>query len=487
MVWEVKRQLQDRKYKILEILESEIKSPWIEYKAFHDYLEREVLIKTVDDKFKNYPDGHNYFTRLQTETEILTKLSDSPYIVKLIDFFEEDNIYCLVTDFIEGENLLEKVAREGALPEKDAIEYIRQVGSALVLIHNQGIVHRYINPANILLRDNNQVVLTNFSLATQIIPCFNDLSNNAVFTVYSQIEAPFQVTDDIYSLAATLYYLVTGKKPVSVAERKFNNQELIPPQQLNSQISDRTNDAILKGMALETSELSQTVENWLEILIESYFAENLTGYVEKEDDLLESIPLQSESIEIPNSLQDTGRWGTIKSIISITLKFSIFTGITGALLAWMDAPGWVWWWTLFFSIGRIAFATNNLTLAMFFLGIVIAIWGAGIPTRDGIWAIACFSGSLLVFNRSWISLFTIGLDILFGILLSNQTFNHIFNLTLLGTIIGLLIAHSSINFLLLMISQFINEEFLEKEGKLLNFRLFAISIIPGLAIYWLIK
>ena len=493
MTWELQRQLQDSKYIIQQIIESGIKRPWIEYQALHVYLDLRVLIKTVDDTFKSNPDYQNYLSRLQTEKDILTQLSDSPYIIKLIDSFEEDNIYCLVTEFIEGESLLDKVKREGALAEKEALEYIHQVGSALTIIHNRGIVHRYINPANLLLRDNNQVVLTNFSLATEIVPCFNNLSNSSVFNVNLSIDDSEQVTGDIYSLAATLYFLVTGKNPVSLAQRKWNNQELISPQQVNSKIrnladsiSTRTNDAICLGMSLETSERPQTVEKWLEILIESYYPENLILPEPQENYLNQSTIPQSESIEIPNSLRDPGRWRTTKNIIYITLQVSIFTAITGALLGWMDAPGWAWWWTLIFSIARIAFLTNNLTLAMFFFGLAIAIWGAG-TIRDGLWGLACFSGSLSMINKSWIALVILGFDILFGVLSANQAFGHILNLTFLGATIGLLFVHLFLEFLLYLYSEFMTEELLKKEGKVTGFLLWSGVTLPGLAVYWFFK
>jgi hypothetical protein len=71
---------------------------------------------------------------------------------------------------------------------------------------------------------------------------------------------------DIYSLAATLYVLLTGQQPVNAIDRKDQNQRLIPPKELNNQISNRVNNAIIHGMELEPENRPKTVEHWLKEL-----------------------------------------------------------------------------------------------------------------------------------------------------------------------------------------------------------------------------
>jgi serine/threonine-protein kinase len=71
---------------------------------------------------------------------------------------------------------------------------------------------------------------------------------------------------DVYSLAATFYYAITGKLPTPSMERRLDNRPLIPPQQFNRQLSGYINDAIILGMALEKENRPQSMSTWLQQL-----------------------------------------------------------------------------------------------------------------------------------------------------------------------------------------------------------------------------
>ncbi len=76
---------------------------------------------------------------------------------------------CLVMDFIPGESLYELVKNRGVLSEAEAVECIRQIGEALVEVHNEGVVHRDVNPKNIIRRRNGRAVLIDFGIAKKIV------------------------------------------------------------------------------------------------------------------------------------------------------------------------------------------------------------------------------------------------------------------------------------------------------------------------------
>ena len=173
-------------------------------------------------------------------------------------------------EYVEGNNLGEIVKARGFLPEKEALVYIQQIGQALIEVHKQGLLHRDIKPENIMVRaGSHQAILIDFDLARGFDSPLTSRRKWEEFTpieLYSNSQRQQErrgVWSDLYSLAATLYVLLTGQHPVSAIERKENNQRLTPPQELNEQIKDSTNQAILHGMELEPDKRPQTVEEWL--------------------------------------------------------------------------------------------------------------------------------------------------------------------------------------------------------------------------------
>jgi serine/threonine protein kinase len=236
----------------------------------HNSLNRDVVIKTPNEELKSEPDYSKYVERFIKEAQLLAKLCKNPHphIVWVIDLFEEGDSHCLVMDFILGESLSDFVRRRGALPEAQAVEYICQIGSALSAVHREGLVHWDAHPKNIMLRNNSKAVLIDFGLAGEIIPAtsFSKGFGHRGFAPYEQITKGIRhPTVDIYTLAASLYYAVTGQLPTNSFDRN-DGVKLVSPKRLVPSISDKLNQAILQGMALEASDRPQSIEEWLKLL-----------------------------------------------------------------------------------------------------------------------------------------------------------------------------------------------------------------------------
>lgn len=244
----------------------------ITYKALHVELNRHVVIKTPNQYLRHDPEYDKYIDQFIQEGRTLARLSQDPHphIVGVIDLFKEGTIHCLVMDFVPGENLFEAVKRRGALPEAEIIPCIRQIGEALVVVHQAGLVHRDTHPGNIMLRTNGKAVLIDFGIAKELVPktlSSKGIAGNEGFAPYEQMSrGSREPTVDVYCLAATLYYAVTGQRPTTSLARKLDNTFLIPPKQINPSISDKLNQAILKGMALEAKDRPQTMQEWLVLL-----------------------------------------------------------------------------------------------------------------------------------------------------------------------------------------------------------------------------
>ncbi|MFN6536866.1 MAG: serine/threonine protein kinase [Nostoc sp. EkiNYC01] len=270
MPWTTGQRLQGGKYVIEQVLGRG--GFGITYKALHVELNQTVVIKTPNEYLSHDPEYEKYIERFIQEGRILALLSQDPHphIVGVIDLFKEGSIHCLVMDFVPGENLFETVRRRGTLPEAEIVPCICQIGEALAVVHKAGLVHRDAHPGNIMLRSNDKAVLIDFGIAKELLPKTLSSTGNAGnrgFAPYEQMtRGSREPTVDVYCLAATLYYAVTGQNPTTSLARRVDDVPLTPPKQIISGISDQLNKAILKGMALEAKDRPQSMQVWLAML-----------------------------------------------------------------------------------------------------------------------------------------------------------------------------------------------------------------------------
>ncbi|AFZ03216.1 serine/threonine protein kinase [Calothrix sp. PCC 6303] len=194
------------------------------------------------------------------------------HIVQVAEPFKEGEHWCLIMEYVDGVSLADR--RQQILSESEALRYIQQIGEALIVVHENRLIHRDVHPGNIFLRVRDgqpEAVLIDFGLALDfdhILTTNRTKETSEGFTppeLYAK-SIPSGAYSDIYSLAATLYVLLTGKTPVSALKRKIDNARLVAPKDFNPQISDRVNQAILTGMKLDPKKRSQSVREWLDLL-----------------------------------------------------------------------------------------------------------------------------------------------------------------------------------------------------------------------------
>jgi eukaryotic-like serine/threonine-protein kinase len=197
--------------------------------------------------------------QFEREALILAALRH-PGMPRVTDFFLlPDQGQYLVMDFIDGYDLQEILERTNQpLFEKQALEWIGQVCDALTYMHNQNspIIHRDIKPANIKITSTGKAMLVDFGVAKIYRDdTLTTTGARAVTLGFSPIEQYGQGTTDArsdqYSLAATLYYLLTNQRPPESVARATGT-ELIPPRQINPAVSYYVERAILRGMEMLT-------------------------------------------------------------------------------------------------------------------------------------------------------------------------------------------------------------------------------------------
>lgn len=235
----------------------------ITYLAEDVSLQRLVVIKAPNQSFSKEQDYEKFIRRFQREGQALAKIGH-PNVVQAIELFQEDNLPCLVMAYIDGETLKEYIQASGPLPQEQAVATFRKLASALQQVHSAGLIHCDIHPGNIILQANGEPVLIDFGSAKLAQPSTSTLSTtvNDGYSPYEQRKGDPQPTWDIYALAATLYFAVTGHKPVPSLDRKYDGDTLKTPQQYRAALSDWLNAAILQGMAVEPKDRPPSVEDW---------------------------------------------------------------------------------------------------------------------------------------------------------------------------------------------------------------------------------
>ena len=206
----------------------------------------------------------NYLKRrFLEEAQTLEKLKHA-HIVKVRDHFEANGTAYMVMDFIKGKNLKEWVEERGMLEEQKALNLFCQLLDAVTAVHNSNFLHRDIKPDNILINSDEKLILIDFGTAK-----FNSKSTNGASTLivvnhgyappeqYSS-ELPKDKYTDIYALGATLYFMLTGQKPIQATDR--NIRELPPVKSFNPNLSQNIQGVISKAMQMKPNDRFQSVE-----------------------------------------------------------------------------------------------------------------------------------------------------------------------------------------------------------------------------------
>jgi serine/threonine protein kinase len=242
----------------------------ITFKATHHYLGQEVVMKTINERLRQHPDFAKFERQFQDEARRLATCIH-PNIVRVSDFFVEDGLPYMVMEYIPGETLGNAFVLPAIpLPEATAIHYIRQIGAALQVVHNNGLLHRDVKPDNIILRQGTQaVVLIDFGIAREFNNGVRQTQTGMVSEGYSPIEqyltqAPRTPATDVYGLAATLYALLTAQVPLPALLR--DREKMPSPRELQPHLSAAVNQAVMRGMAVESRFRPATVADWLQLL-----------------------------------------------------------------------------------------------------------------------------------------------------------------------------------------------------------------------------
>jgi serine/threonine protein kinase len=245
------------------------------YKAQHWETHQVVAIKIMSSRIARNP---VLLRRFEQEFRIASKL-DHPNIVRVLEYCVVGETPFLVMEFVEGETVGDMLERMKRLTEEEAVRIVVQVSHGLHRAHRQGLIHRDIKPDNIMVPPDGKAKILDLGLAKQI-DAGEELTRTGAGLGTPNFMSPEQfrnaknasVRCDIYSLAASLYMMVTGElpfgrgDPVQILMRKLKN-ELPSPRQLVPELTDRTDWTIKRALSADPEKRPASCREFAEDLI----------------------------------------------------------------------------------------------------------------------------------------------------------------------------------------------------------------------------
>ena len=220
------------------------------YKAKDHKLNRFVAVKVLKPEFR---EDTTFIRKFRSEAQAAAVLTH-PNIVNVFDVGDDNGVYYIVMELIEGITLKDYISKKGRLSVKEATSIAIQVSMGLEAAHSHGIVHRDVKPQNIIISMDGKVKVTDFGIARAASS--NTISSNVMGSVH--YSSPEQVRggysdekSDIYSLGITMYEMVTGKVPfdgdttVAIAIKHLQ-EEMVPPSVFAEDLPHSLEQIILK-------------------------------------------------------------------------------------------------------------------------------------------------------------------------------------------------------------------------------------------------
>ena len=185
------------------------------YRATDTSLGRAVALKVLDDR---YSEDENVRARFTREALAAARLSGSPSIVTIYDVGEHNDRPYIVMEYLAGGSLEQRLRDGGAVSLRQALDWLEQAGNALDAAHREGVIHRDVKPANLLLDRSERVHVADFGIASAA--GMDSLTQTGTVLGTASYLSPEQAqgerttpASDLYSLAVVAFELVTGHRP----------------------------------------------------------------------------------------------------------------------------------------------------------------------------------------------------------------------------------------------------------------------------------
>ncbi len=236
------------------------------YLAQDTWIDKKVALKV--------PHRQNVdFGELLREPRLLASLTH-PNIVSVITAEKLENTFFIVMEYVQGETLENILAREGALDLRRALDFICQICNGVDYAHAQGVIHRDLRPANMLVAESGLVKVADFGTSR-----FLELTDKGTTVIGSppymapeQFQGRAEFASDIYSLGVSMYQMLTGVLPYDVPLPKdigklMRGGLVKPPHERNARIPRGVSAVVMRALAPTIAERYQRAGELLEDLL----------------------------------------------------------------------------------------------------------------------------------------------------------------------------------------------------------------------------
>ena len=233
------------------------------YLAQDTWIDKKVAIKV--------PHRQNLdFGELLHEPRLLASVSH-PNIVSITTAEKQDGFFFIVMEYVQGETLENMIAARGALDLPQALDFTCQICNAVDHAHRQGVIHRDLRPANVLVGEHDMLKVADFGTSRflEIAAHGTTVIGSPPYMAPEQFQGKAVFASDLYSVGVTMYQMLTGSLPYDTPapadlDKLISGELVSPPRLKNSAIPKAISDIVMRAMAPDLSSRYQRASDLLD-------------------------------------------------------------------------------------------------------------------------------------------------------------------------------------------------------------------------------